>query len=436
MIITITKGIRTRGDAGKLVRHLFGKENDYVDVVEIGNSCAPNLNGLLADARIMRDGAAFPTSHAAFHISVSPGTRWSRAALLKATHLVRQEFDPDGGRAFAILVHGKRRAGGAQASSEHAHLILASVDESGRALKDKFSKIRCERLARTLEFNKGFLHGRPTEQPEPPTLGAHHVAVVRALRSSRLTSPVAERLVQTYGERPESPRSAYSNAARNLAKRKGIKLPKIRADVQRIWAEAGSFSAFMQALSARGYSIEKGHKHGVWVLRDRRSDFIVGAVDRLLKIKRQDVRSEMEIYNAGLTECRSGAGIRVPRRTQENEPAARSPHASAVSARTANPIRGRGPGYGNSTANRSTGDHRAAPQPDPCKHRHEAQCAYRQLRNRSALRIVRRLGGLLLKSPVYDEALLHARQLEQSMWTPEMVDLWGKPIEPPKYYVP
>lgn len=264
MIITVTKGGRTKRDETKLVNHLYGKENDYAGLVEIGNSCATTLKGVLIDARVMRNGAAAPTSKAFFHMSISPGTQWTRTALLRAVHRVRHEFDPGGTRAFAILVHGKRRASGpvragGPPSAEHAHLVLASVGADG-AIKDRFSKNRTERIARELEFQKGLMHGRPDNPPEPPTLGAHHVAVVRALRGSASTSAIGDWLVQAFGEKPERPRSAYSSVARNRAKRKGIKLPKARAEVQRVWAESATFAAFADAISARGYRIEKGAK--------------------------------------------------------------------------------------------------------------------------------------------------------------------------------
>lgn len=48
---------------------------------------------------------------------------------------------------------------------------------------------------------------------------------------------------------------------------------------------------------------------------------------------------------------------------------------------------------------------------------------------------LRSVGKLVATSATCEQAR-HVAKDSEVMWTPEMVDLWGKPIEPPKTFVP
>lgn len=288
MIINCSKHGRTRRDTAKLAVHLYKTENDLVLLAEVGNTAAVDLAGALRDMELLRDGA-IPGAAAFHHFPLSPATDRTHAEILEAAHALRREFDPDGTRPFCILIHGKERAGGAD-GRVHGHFVLGNFDSEGRAVKDRFTKVRTERLAREIEYSwRQEQAGAPSE---PCGLGRHHVSVLRALRKSR--PEVAAWLVNAHGEKPEKPKSAISSASRHRAKRHSFDLPAARAAVQKVWAETLEIGAFRSALARAGYEIASGTKHGVWVLRDSRNGFVLGAVDRLLKLKRQAVRDTME----------------------------------------------------------------------------------------------------------------------------------------------
>lgn len=292
MIINCSKHGRTRRDTAKLAAHLYKSENDFVVLAEVGNTAAMDLEGALRDMEILRDGAVLGAA-AFHHFPLSPATNRTNAEILEAAHKVRLEFDVAGTRPYAVVIHGKPRAGDAIGGETHGHLVLGNFDDVGLAVRDRFTILRTERLAREIEHS--WRKGSPGAPAEPCGLGRHHVSVLRALRKSR--PEVAAWLVNAHGEKPDKPKSAISSASRNRAKRLDFNLPAARAAVQKMWAETLEIGSFRTALSNAGYEIATGTKAGVWVLRDSKNGFVLGAVDRLLKVKRQAVRTMMETTN-------------------------------------------------------------------------------------------------------------------------------------------
>ncbi|QDM32869.1 hypothetical protein FNL55_17030 [Tardiphaga sp. vice352] len=286
MIINCTKHGRTARETAKLATHLYKTENLSIVLAEIGNSAAIDLKGVLLDMELVRDGA-IPGAAAFHHFPLSPATDRTDAEIVEAAHKIRKEFDPHGTRAFCIIIHGKLRAGDAATGKTHGHLILGNFDAFGRAIKDRFTKIRTERLSREIEFS--WRSSASNETVETCGLGRHHLAVVRALRNSN--PPAAEWLVAAHGEKPAKPNSAISGASRNRAKRLDFNLPAARAAVQKMWADTREFGAFKVALSKAGFEVAAGSKAGVWVLIESKSEFVVGAVDRLLRMQRQTVNN-------------------------------------------------------------------------------------------------------------------------------------------------
>jgi hypothetical protein len=196
--------------------------------------------------------------------------------------MVRAELDPELKRAYGVILHGKPRASGT--GRLHGHLILANYAD-GRALKDRYSAMRVEKCSRLAEH---------TILGERATLGRCHAAVVRVLRKS--APDTCAWLIESFGENPEKPRSAISSRGRQRAERLGVNLPKARATVQRLWGETQNIGAFDEALTRKGYRIEAGNKTGVWILREKRSGLVVGALDRLIRQKRADIRIMMEAH--------------------------------------------------------------------------------------------------------------------------------------------
>lgn len=288
-IITVSKHGRTRVDCNNLAAHLLKLENVYVAIAEIGNSAASNVRGVIEDMEIARD--ASTSSACLHHFSINPATPFTDEALVAAAHRVRLEFDKAGTRPYLILVHEKawignepargkeRKWDGNEKVRRHAHLVLGHVAD-GVALKDKFSKIRTEKIARQIEFDAG----------EPPTLGRHHKAVIAELEK---TAPAtAAWLRSAFGHNPAKPNSSMGSNSRQRAKRSGVSLPAVREKIRSLWSASTDKSAFIREMMASSLHVQPGQRKGVWIVQNQGTT--LGALDRLLGLKREEVRKLME----------------------------------------------------------------------------------------------------------------------------------------------
>ncbi|MBR0832020.1 hypothetical protein JQ612_02355 [Bradyrhizobium manausense] len=443
MIINSSKHGRTRRDTAKLAAHLYKSENDFVLLAEVGNTVAADLAGALRDMELLRDGA-IPGAAAFHHFPLSPATDRTHAEILEAAQALRREFDPDGTRPYAVVIHGKERAGGAD-GRVHGHLVLGNFDSEGRAIKDRFTKVRTERLAREIEYS--WRHEQPGAPSEPCGLGRHHVSVLRALRKSR--REVAAWLANAHGEKPEKPKSAISSASRNRAKRHNFDLPAARAAVQKVWAETLEIGAFRTALASAGYEIAPGTKPGVWVLRDSKNGFVLGAVDRLLKLKRQGVRNMMETTDerkqqretqprlgavdgrARPEAVRPGQGNRHGAGSVEAVARAHGGTGSRARQRSGAQDRRLADEHFNSTAR--TGAAPADPRP-------QTRFSYRTLDRKRAVRRLNRLdlsrivalAALYTKRPPYDRELREEATFGPEVHLVDGKDIWGIPRARPR----
>jgi hypothetical protein len=124
MIITYSKHGRTPRDSKNLIAHLLKAENETIEILEIGNSVAQDLAGVVKDMEILRDGSS---ARAAFHhLSINPSIDYSDAKLLRAAKDLRDELDPEDIRPYIVVAHRKRREnsaeGGVDAQGDrHAH---------------------------------------------------------------------------------------------------------------------------------------------------------------------------------------------------------------------------------------------------------------------------------------------------------------------------
>ena len=432
MILTCAKHGRSKRDCDNLADHVLKLENDFVTIAEIGNSAALDVRGVIRDMEVLRDGS--PSAAALHHVTINPGSKCSFQALLDAANRARLEFDPDSVRPYAIVVHGKGRATlDSNSCPTHAHCIFGHVDSQGRALKDKFSIIRTERLARELEFEMG----------ETPTLGRHHVPVVAQLRKS--SPEVAVWLVNAFGENPEKPTSVMSSASRNRSKRDGINLPALRLELQKLWQSANEIGAYRTALGNAGYEIAAGDKIGVWVVRNIESKRTVFALDRLLRLKRGEVQKMMmEVKNeAGkFTEDRkqsSADGIArkaIVRPGQEDSHGDRASKAAAGITAGDRDRSGSGSHRENRRDFREHLDRTTNPQRRHRGLRSEARLSDRLFYRKAALvrlrtaSIIRLAAILALRSanPIHEHV---AQELPDTI-NINAVDIWGIPIPPPR----
>jgi hypothetical protein len=443
VIINSSKHGRTKRETAKLAAHLYKVENEYITLAEIGGSAAATLEDVLHDMELLRDGA-IPSAAAFHHFPLSPATDRTHEEILEAAHRVRLEFDPDGTRPFAVVVHGKKRAGDATGRT-HGHLVLGNFDSNNRALKDKFTKLRTERLAREIEHS--WREDSPGSAGEPCGRGRHHVSVLRALR--KCSPEVARWLVDTHGEKPAKPQSAISSAGRNRAKRRDVNLPEARFAIQKMWTETLKIGPFRSALSAAGYAIEQGAKPGVWVVRDIKSGTVLGAVDRLLRLKRRDVMNMMETANErrqqesqpGPSTADGRARTKTVRADERNRDVA-GPNATIVGA-----DRGKGRGAGersNSKDGRTADDHRydaAEAGSAPANPRQKTGFRYRPLDHRRAIQRLRRVDfhRIVALTALYANRRISHDAGEEVPFGPgvDLVDggkdIWGIPRARPRF---
>ncbi|WP_159010049.1 hypothetical protein [Bradyrhizobium sp. S69] len=431
MILTCAKHGRSKRDCDNLADHVLKLENDFVTIAEIGNSAALDVRGVIRDMEVLRDGS--PSVAALHHVTINPASNCSLQALLDAANRARLEFDPDSVRPYVIVVHGKGRSTlDSDSCHTHAHCVFGHVDSQGRALKDKFSIIRTERLARELEFEMG----------ETPTLGRHHVPVLAQLRKS--SPEVAVWLVAAFGETPEKPASAMSSASRNRSKREGINLPVLRLELQKLWQPTKEIGAYRTALGNAGYEIAAGEKAGVWIVRNIESKRTVFALDRLLRLKRGEVQKMMEVTNeAGkFTEDRKQSSPNFVARKAAVRPGQDNRHENRTS--TAAPrIAGRDrdqPGNGPHRENRrDLGEHLDRTANPQRRHRglqSKARFSDRLFYRKAALvrlrtaSIIRLAAILALRSanPIHEHV---AQELLDPIFI-NAVDIWGIPIPPPR----
>ncbi|WP_271529062.1 hypothetical protein [Bradyrhizobium sp. CCBAU 25338] len=431
MIITISKHGRTRRDGAQLVQHLLKPENEAIEVLEIGNCAATDIEGVIRDMELLRDSSKATAGF--HHLSISPRRDCTKDELRACANRTRLELDPEGERAYVIIRHVKKRAT-PDAAPSHAHLVLANVlaptDSAavGRALKDGRSKIRTEAIARICEYELGEF---------PPTLGRHHKSVLKILDERGLTH-IRRWLVDALGEGPERPRSAMSPQTRQRAKRQGVNLPVAKATVAALWSVTGNAASFQTALQGNGFELVPGNRRNVWVVRDGEGH-LIGAADRLLGIKRHEFRHLMENPNEPAAK-RTQPGP-APADGRARQEAVRSVESNRRSARpiepTLGPVGARSfecgsrPDLSDIEIPRSLGGSLAAPDRLAPGDRFEIGIPSRKFEYWRSMILLRGLGRGLARSTTIAEFMKKdpPPQIREERW-----DIWGVPIPPPKYH--
>lgn len=281
MIGGVVRHGRTGRDARLLGAHLL-KGIEIDDRVEIRNSVAPDLAGVLDDMQIARDGSR---ADAAFlHMHLSPSRSMTDDEMRRAADIVLAHFGATE-HASALIFHEKDRNGGA--GDRHAHLVVGRVGPGGTVLPAGFEIIRMETAMRLVEHELG----------EPATLGRHHESAARWMRSNG-RADVADWLDAAHGSGPKRPDGSASPRKRAALVRDGVDLSAARAAVQAAWERSDGHAAFRGALAVDGLSLAPGKKDGVWIVRAG-DDVEVGALDRLVKQKRGEVAARMRGFEHG-----------------------------------------------------------------------------------------------------------------------------------------
>lgn len=301
MIGGIGRHGRTRRDSRNLAAHLLKEQGAAVEIV---NSSAPDLRAVIADMELARDGSA---ADAAFlHMFISPSRDMSRGELRQAGDLVLRHFGAEEHQA-AFVYHDKPRRGGEGGS--HLHLVVGRISLDGDVLPAGFEIIRMETAMRIVEFEMG----------EPATLGRHHASGIRWLRANG-RADVADWLEAAHGPDPDKPTSAASPWKRQALARQGVELADAADVVRSAWSASDGGRSFAAALHAEGLEVVPGKKAGVFIVRH--GDVEIGALDRIVKLKRREVAVRMEGFEherpedhqpyGGLEDC-------VPRGPQRDD---------------------------------------------------------------------------------------------------------------------
>jgi len=414
MIMTYSKHGRSKQDCNNLIEHLLNPENESIEILAIGNSMATDLPGVIQDMEILRDGCG---ALAAFHhMSISPSIDYTREQLMHAAQALCEEFDGVGGtRPWILIAHTKPRVSGV--GNLHGHLVLGHSDGK-KCLKDRLSLIRTEVVARAVEHAN---HENPVK--------SRHAKVVDKLLRQRGKENVADWLITTFGNDQEPPKSSYGSKSRQAAKRKGAQLPKAKCAVCDAFVNAGNLLEFKTRLAALGFQIERGTKKNVWMIVDGSGNSI-GALDRLLKLKRHVASAMMEGQDGFQDAKQSTAN---DRRTREASP--RGDHTPARAGReikggpsAAGRADGEGSRRGNHKPIAEPRDPRRAPDVGITEHQRENGRRHRGVGYRRALITLRRIGNGIQN--------FNAAPLPQLPIDWDAKDIWGIPIAPPKYPYP
>jgi len=274
MIGQVVKHGRSKRDARNLHAHLMKDQNCKVEIL---NSVAPDLYEVMNDMALARDGSRSETAF--LHISLSPSKDMTDDEMRKIASIVMQHFDAADHQA-ALVIHEKNRAN--NEGNRHAHIVLGRVSPSGAVLPAGFDKIKLETAVRIAEY----------ELAEPPVLGRHHASSMKWLQANG-REDVADWLDNSLGSNPDKPQSSMSPAKRQKVERvAGSDLATITMAVKNAWERSDSGPAFSAALHEAGLEVRPGQKSGVFVVSHNGSE--IGALDRLLKEKRNVVKSKME----------------------------------------------------------------------------------------------------------------------------------------------
>lgn len=264
-------------DAKNLHAHLM---KDKGARIEILNSAADDLQSIMSDMQLLRDGSK---ADAAFlHFSISPATEMSDEKLRQAAAIVLKHFDAEN-NPVALVFHDKDRAN--NKGNRHLHLVVGRVDYDGKVLPSGFEKIRLETAMRIAEYELG----------ESPTLGRHHGSAIKWLRNNGREN-VASWLDGFHGKNPDKPQSSVSSDSRQKIERV-IKtdLATVTMSVADAWSKSDNSKSFSAALAEHGFEVQKGQKKGVYIILKDGSE--LGALDRILKQKRGVVAQKMEDLN-------------------------------------------------------------------------------------------------------------------------------------------
>jgi hypothetical protein len=276
----LIKSERAQTAAGKsrLTNHVFrGAENASIMVLR---GTEEDISDAFRDAR--KRGSKF----AVRHWIISPEFSITDEQALQVVDWLAGEF------IFAplsatVAKHLKLRADESKSDS-HYHVLVNEVDPAtGRILSSSQNYARHEKISRCSEIFIG----------HPVISGKHNDAVIAALRREG-SDKIADDLENAFRSNSnQSPREAFTSSDHQRTARLGIDLPYLRSAVADIWKRTDNRASLEAALSDLSLVIAAGDRDGIYIVRTADGVFI-GALNRLVRIRKAEVLERMEPSNA------------------------------------------------------------------------------------------------------------------------------------------
>jgi hypothetical protein len=312
------KGTRIKTSSGSkpLWRHLNKRqENEEVIVLE---GCEQDLRDAMKDA--YREGIRYGLRHLAISPAEDEPMTGNQAKGVARAYAKEIGADPE---SITLVEHKKPRNQGGY--ERHWHAVLPEWNPvTQRVASNRKMYAVHELIARRMELAFG----------QEPRRGRHNRAVYHEL-VRRGFDAEAEQIRHLTEGAPAN--SSYGGKQQQKTKRLGHNMAEIRQVVADAWSQSDSRDAFEAALSDHGLAIEQGRK-APWIVVDADAGTEFGALDRLAKVKRRDVRARLEPQ---YDEEPEATKERVDDRADERE---RSP----TEARSERPVGEADPGSGGS----------------------------------------------------------------------------------------
>lgn len=293
--------VRTRGSARqRLVQHLMNGDNN--EEVRLLRGTLKDVEDAFADARRLG------REYAVRHWILSPSHEVVDDQLISAVQALGREFQFDPDRAI-VIQHRKTRASEG-AFDRHLHVLVPEVDPvTNSVLSSSHSFPRNEKVARILEAEWG----------HPFTSGAHNVAVIATLRANGQEA-LADALERAFLSAETRPRQAFNFRDQQRLKREGFDLPALRLVIAEAWTTKTSHEDFVAALQSHGLSVQRGQKPDTYLVQNASGD-LIGALHRLIRLRKDAVRKYMEGLDAGAHESNDRASD-LPQHTSDPAAAA------------------------------------------------------------------------------------------------------------------
>ncbi|MEP0452959.1 relaxase/mobilization nuclease domain-containing protein [Roseibium sp.] len=250
------------------------------EVVAIGGVPLSTAEDVLNYMQAMRNGTKASVS--LHHITLSPEKEIDD---IQSHQMVRETLKSLGAEDHAwVLWHHEKIRYAKGGGAPHFHLVVGHVGPDGKALDDGNSFRKLEAVARSLEVDWG----------HEVTPSRRAIRVARDLVEDR--PDVAAAIVRAQGQ--ELPKSAMTSNSRAATLRQGVDLPKVRAEIAAAWKNDGP-----EGVRKAGYEILPGKKPGVWIVVQNGVE--LGALDRLVRVKRAAIREAIEAESAQIAkfEC-------------------------------------------------------------------------------------------------------------------------------------